>query len=163
VSRSSVTADTSFVSASDALGASRLYALRAKTKESPEGRPRCVVCGAKLLLVRIGAGFSTCYRHDAEDPRHEVKRGRKFRSALKAWESRKDSEGKFEGCILPSGGALVREIRRSAHLSQVAFAKELGVSVATVYRWERGERGVHSATIEEARRVAEKERERWSN
>lgn len=158
--KQAISTSASFLTKSDSARAGRLYALR----DGASKRPRCVSpgCGAKVLLVRLDAGFSTCYAHDAEDPKHTQKRGRKSRSALKAWESRKGSEGKFEGCILPAGGALVREIRRSAHLSQAAFAKELGVSVATVYRWERGERGVHSATIEEARKVAEKERERWS-
>lgn len=45
-------------------------------------------------------------------------------------------------------GAIVRAVRERWGLTQAALAKELGVDVTTVSRWERGVRKPNKHTLE---------------
>jgi len=52
-------------------------------------------------------------------------------------------------------GTQLRALRRRADLSGPQFANQLGVHPNTVYRWERGERGIPEPVARLARRILE--------
>jgi hypothetical protein len=147
-------ADTSFPSTQDVQNASRLYALRDGLRddqernlalgEAPRKRPRCARCGVKLLLVRISGGFSTCFRCDDFDPRHEIRERHSIGRGRKAWEKRALGGPVNTGSLVKNGGKKIRRMRETAGLTKIALSRELGVSDSTLRSWEDGRVGVMS-------------------
>lgn len=140
-----------------------LYRLRDRL----EMRPRCVRCGAKLLLVRIRAGMGTCYRCDQYDPKHEMrlvngeheaKKKQKAASPPRRDGAKVGRRGLFPGPPAPNGPERIARMRDAAGLTQREVGEAIGVSEYAVGAWERGDNSPTVAALRAIERACEMER-----
>lgn len=132
-------------------GGDALYRLRDELEE----RPRCARCGAKLLLVRVKAGMSTCYRCDETYGDPELPELEKARRAEAAERLKRIRKSHFPGPPAPNGPGRIKEARLAASLTQRELGESIGVSSHVVGAWERGKNSSSAAALRAIERACE--------